>query len=296
MRGWLQAGRHLPFMSAQPQIADLEREYAMQHGRPQSDWPDDNYDTQRGFVAGVIDRAAIWWPARPEAAVSFAASGELREVMLTLLRKQGIEPYIDESPAVLSEQIMVPMAQTQLLLDYYQPRLPVAGWKPNRNGKRMVVDDIVDLIDTTHVIITGGEPILFNLDPLIKAIRERDLRYIAIETSGASDFKGKERPQWITWSPKENLGFDAPEEFKTQVSEVKWVVDDKFELGTAIKTAEWMANHGNEPSFVFMPEGCPPSKESQTKAFAMTLAFERLFGHRLPTRFGTRLQYTLGVR
>lgn len=51
-----------------------------------------------------------------------------------------------------------------------------------------------------HVVITGGEPSLHNLNPLITLLKERG-HYVQIETNGA-DFNNISKADWITYSPK----------------------------------------------------------------------------------------------
>jgi len=62
---------------------------------------------------------------------------------------------------------------------------PYASWQPE--GKDYAVDEIIAQIeewDCRHVVLTGGEPMLFaELLPLAAQLRERDL-HITIETAG----------------------------------------------------------------------------------------------------------------
>ena len=57
------------------------------------------------------------------------------------------------------------------------------------------------------VIITGGEPSLFNLEPLISALHASGKR-VHIETNGTNPIKGT--PDWITLSPKEGSEIRLP--------------------------------------------------------------------------------------
>ncbi|MBN1589799.1 MAG: 7-carboxy-7-deazaguanine synthase QueE [Pirellulales bacterium] len=62
---------------------------------------------------------------------------------------------------------------------------PYASWSPE--GDDLAVDEIVERVDghgLEHVVLTGGEPMLFaELVPLCQALRQRDY-HITIETAG----------------------------------------------------------------------------------------------------------------
>jgi organic radical activating enzyme len=165
---------------------------------------------------------------------------------------------------------------------------------------RLSVDQIVAQVQAQHIVITGGEPILFNLDPLIDGLQQRfPLCTIQIETSGVCDFKGELRPGWITWSPKENLNWDAPEDFRMQVNEIKWVVDEGLTMERLWEA--WARNVllatsiGRDPAeFVLMPEGSPPTQESCQRAMDMLARVPHQAAEYW--RFGGRMQYWIGVR
>lgn len=66
----------------------------------------------------------------------------------------------------------------------------------------MSASDIVDSVGrfpTRSVVLTGGEPALFNLHPLIDALHNRGYS-VHIETNGSLPLRGN--PDWITCSPK----------------------------------------------------------------------------------------------
>lgn len=86
------------------------------------------------------------------------------------------------------------------------------------------------------VVVTGGEPLMWNLDPLCTLLRDRGIKTY-LETSGAHPLTG--RWDWITLSPKKELlplpgiwpvadelkvvitdgtDFEAAEEYSTRVS------------------------------------------------------------------------------
>jgi 7-carboxy-7-deazaguanine synthase len=75
------------------------------------------------------------------------------------------------------------------------------------------------------VVITGGEPAMYNLEPLIDALHQKGFR-VHIETSGAYPVKGK--PDWITLSPKKFK--KALAEVLQSANELKVVVFNKSDL------------------------------------------------------------------
>jgi 7-carboxy-7-deazaguanine synthase len=166
-------------------------------------------------------------------------------------------------------------------------------------GKVMSQDDLAEVLrDTIRplVVVTGGEPTIYNLDDLFDVLRTLGQRRwahsfrIQIETSGQNNFKGELRPDYVTWSPKHNLGFDAPIEIKSLATEVKWVVDDDLlienvqnrmhEVGLLVR---------RQTTCILMPEGCPPSQEHVDKAMLW-------LADNLTWRFGDRLQWRIGVK
>jgi 7-carboxy-7-deazaguanine synthase len=170
----------------------------------------------------------------------------------------------------------------------------------DKGGMRMMLKDIMQQIQSPHVIITGGEPLIWDLDALIKGVWARG-GVVQVETSGWCDFKGKVIPEYITWSPKNNLQWDAPVSFKRRaLNEIKWVVDSELTLNTVIREFEWQSNHAvtpfnpTPPVFCLMPEGSPPKPENIKKA--LQWLEEVPFAYRRDFRFSHRMQYLLGVR
>lgn len=78
------------------------------------------------------------------------------------------------------------------------------------------------------VVITGGEPAMYDLTVLVEALHSIG-KYVAIETSGTSKLIGD--VDWYTFSPKK---FKAPvEEAYTKASELKIVIFHKSDLAWA---------------------------------------------------------------
>lgn len=74
-------------------------------------------------------------------------------------------------------------------------------------------------VNADFVVITGGEPTLYDLNPLIKALKIENIE-VAIETSGTNELKGQ--VDWYCFSPKK---FKSPvaEAFK-KANELKIII------------------------------------------------------------------------
>ena len=90
------------------------------------------------------------------------------------------------------------------------------------------VDKIIRLIDETRVdtvVITGGEPLMWNLNLLCNRLRRKGLQ-VYLETSGAYPVSGEF--DWICLSPKKNQ--KAFDEIKQLANELKIIVQNKHDL------------------------------------------------------------------
>ncbi|MFH5884990.1 7-carboxy-7-deazaguanine synthase QueE [Halalkalibaculum sp. DA3122] len=100
-------------------------------------------------------------------------------------------------------------------------------------------------------VITGGEPLLHNLDPLTYRLREAGLS-VHIETSGSSPLSGY--LDWITLSPKR---FKEPvEEIFPYVDELKVVVLRQKDIEWAEKNADKCPD---DTTLLLQPEWDTPS-------------------------------------
>ena len=88
----------------------------------------------------------------------------------------------------------------------------------------MTVEAILDQVYKSSIIITGGEPTLCELGPLIDALRAREKVKIAIETNGTNPINVE--LDWIACSPKP----DADYVINCEPNELKYVVDTTFTL------------------------------------------------------------------
>lgn len=97
------------------------------------------------------------------------------------------------------------------------------------------VDDLVTEIKKTAarmVVITGGEPLMYDLDPITTALKEAGLQ-TNIETSGAYPLSGQW--DWICLSPKK---FKAPlPEIVDKANELKIIIYNKSDFEWAEKYA-----------------------------------------------------------
>ena len=100
------------------------------------------------------------------------------------------------------------------------------------------VKDSIGLIkEHAVVVITGGEPLLHNLNELTNALKEAGFR-TNIETSGSSSLSGNW--DWICLSPKK---FKAPlKEVLEKANELKVVVFNKSDFEWAEQNAQFVSN------------------------------------------------------
>lgn len=97
------------------------------------------------------------------------------------------------------------------------------------------IDDITDYVASfpaSAVVITGGEPLSYNLDPLCAALKQKDIT-IFVETCGAYPLSG--RYDWICLSPKRNQ--PPLPEMLHMADELKVIVHRQADLQWAEKNA-----------------------------------------------------------
>jgi organic radical activating enzyme len=83
---------------------------------------------------------------------------------------------------------------------------------------------------TDSVVVTGGEPLIWNLDYLCSGIRDKNISTF-IETSGAYSLSGKW--DWICLSPKRNM--PPTDEICDVADELKVIIQDKSDFVWAEK-------------------------------------------------------------
>lgn len=94
-----------------------------------------------------------------------------------------------------------------------------------------IIEEAIRYSDT--VVVTGGEPLTWDMGPLTKALREKGLK-IHIETSGAYRLTGQW--DWICLSPKKNK-LPVGEVYK-KADELKVIVYNRHDLKFAEEQAE----------------------------------------------------------
>lgn len=103
------------------------------------------------------------------------------------------------------------------------------SWDESRHPRVKTGDIVQRAVDSgaPFAVITGGEPLLHNLEPLTIRLKDRGL-HVHIETSGSSPLSG--RLDWITLSPKR---------FKKPLDEVFPYVDELKVVVLKNKDLEW---------------------------------------------------------
>jgi len=167
-----------------------------------------------------------------------------------------------------------------------------------KGGTRWAARPLVLSLDLKPlVVITGGEPTLYNLDDLITELRivgQHRWGYnfkVQLETSGQNELKGNIVPDWITCSPKPNLGFTIPPMLARHIAELKWVIDDDITEANIKAGYDFVKNvqPQNRVYNILMPEGTPPSEDAIHRAMWMLELHPEW-------RFSDRLQWRLNVR
>jgi len=155
------------------------------------------------------------------------------------------------------------------------------------NGIKMTAKEIAEKVTAKAVVITGGEPTLWDLDPLLKELSNFNY-YVMLETSGYHALRGERTPQWITVSPKFAVDYQINAQWYDLVAEWKWVVDENFDLKRAVAYED----KSRIISLVsLMPEGSPPKPENINLALEILESVNKLNWHYSP-----RIQYRIGVK
>jgi organic radical activating enzyme len=95
------------------------------------------------------------------------------------------------------------------------------------------IDEIVNWVVTypsKFVVLTGGEPAMYNLNELVEKLKENKM-YVAIETSGVYPLNGS--VDWYTFSPKK---FKKPcDEAYEKANELKVIIYNKSDFKWALE-------------------------------------------------------------
>lgn len=102
---------------------------------------------------------------------------------------------------------------------------------------QMSVSELLNEVEKhpgNFVVLTGGEPAMYDLNPLVNVLQEAG-KTVAIETSGSYDLLGK--VDWYTFSPKK---FKAPiTDAYQKANELKVVIYHKSDF-------EWAETHAQQ--------------------------------------------------
>jgi len=113
------------------------------------------------------------------------------------------------------------------------------SWEAERYPK-VSIHKIVDQVSQIHskiIVITGGEPLIYDLDSLTKELKKKGFK-THLETSGAYKLSGSW--DWICFSPKK---FKKPQyEFYQIADELKVVIFNHSDFEWAEKFAKEMNN------------------------------------------------------
>lgn len=90
-----------------------------------------------------------------------------------------------------------------------------------------------------HVVITGGEPAWFNLEPLTSALSEKGY-FVQVETSGVYDIRVHPKT-WVTLSPKQTPQGTTKLKAITRANEIKFIIKDEKDLARVKKLDEAFA-------------------------------------------------------
>lgn len=83
---------------------------------------------------------------------------------------------------------------------------------------------------TNSVVVTGGEPLMWNLDCLCSGLKKKNIKTY-IETSGSYPLSGSW--DWICLSPKRNM--PPYEDICAQADELKVIIEEKDDFEWALK-------------------------------------------------------------
>lgn len=134
-------------------------------------------------------------------------------------------------------------------------------------SEQLSLAEILERVHYTNVVITGGEPLLNDLRPLVEALKADDpLRHVAVETNGTAGLPLETRAliDWVVCSPKaDNMYRIHPE---LMPDELKYVVTEGFDPEVIAFT------FGN---IWLQPEGST-MKESWQECYRLAMKYPKL--------------------
>ena len=131
--------------------------------------------------------------------------------------------------------------------------------------------------DQPIVVITGGEPTLYDLGPLVQALKAFG-KFVTLETNGTNPVPAAWGIDWITVSPKPDNDYVI----NCCTNELKYVVDDNF-------SADVIQADRVPPQHIYLQvESCKP----ESAARALRIVAEN---PKLQLRVGIQLHKVLNV-
>ena len=116
---------------------------------------------------------------------------------------------------------------------------PYAWDKPRHEAKEMSPGQLASELPLPHVVITGGEPFLYDLVPLLEQLCDAR-KVVEIETSGKLPHRLPRLSfMWwphITLSPKAAVDYTFHPSFKRIVGAVKYVITEDFDFAKVLET------------------------------------------------------------
>ena len=108
------------------------------------------------------------------------------------------------------------------------------SWDHNQH-QFIEVDDLIKDVKkhTSNVVITGGEPLMWDLSELTKRFKENNIK-LHLETSGAYDLSGNW--DWVCLSPKKKML--PKKEFYSMADELKVVIYNNDDFKFAMQESE----------------------------------------------------------
>ena len=101
---------------------------------------------------------------------------------------------------------------------------------------KMNVEQIINKVNCKNVVITGGEPLLQNLTPLLLALKKAK-KWVAIETNGTFNISEyRSLLDYVAFSPKANTKIHPS--FIENADEIR-IVNDGLTVGEAMKYEGW---------------------------------------------------------
>jgi len=112
------------------------------------------------------------------------------------------------------------------------------SWDAEAHAKRSV-EELTDMVKASGApicIITGGEPLMYHLEPITTALRDAGIR-THLETSGTHPISG--HWDWITFSPKK---------FKEPLAGIHLLANELKTVAYHRSDLEWSAKHAAQVS------------------------------------------------